>query len=327
MNSIPFSYEPDCEFYSRMEECLLDEKVDNISIITHARPDGDTVGSAYALAYILLRNGKKAQVVCNDTISDKFDYITELTFPEFTPECAVTVDVAAPELIGTEIDLPVICAIDHHTRNNVDAKVKFVKSDKGACGEIIFEFAVFTDAEFDEYLAKCLYTAIATDTGCFKYESVTESTFLAAAYLSRYIPRETAAKLNLRHFDTKSMGQLKVEKYALENLHMYFGNTLGICTVTDELKEELGVSDEDMECLSQLARQIDTVETSVSIKPKGDGVFKISVRTKEYVDAALLCSRFGGGGHKRAAGCTISGTAQEAEEKIVNMYRETVIQR
>ena len=327
MTCIPADYELDCGFYRGMADCLLDEKVDNIRIITHARPDGDTVGSAYALAYILSKRGKTVEVVCNDSISDKFDYITEPKFPEFVPEYAVTVDVASPELIGGDIGLPVLCAIDHHTKNTVDTPKKFIKSDKGACGEIIFEFAMFIDAEFDEYLAKCLHTAIATDTGCFKYEAVTSQTFLAAAYLARFIPRETAAKINLRHFDTKSLNQLKVEAFALENLHMYFGGTLGICTITDELKSELGVSDEDMECLSQLARQIDTVETSVSIKPKGDGLFKISVRTKEYVDAALFCSRFGGGGHKRAAGCTVSGTAEEVEEKIVKMYRETIIQR
>lgn len=327
MNCISFDYRLDCCFYSEMADCLINSTADDIQIITHARPDGDTVGSAYALAYMLLKRGKRAKVVCSNIISDKFDYITELKFPDFEPKYAVTVDIASPELIGHEVELPIICAIDHHIKNSINAPKKFIKNDKGACGEIIFEFAMFTDTEFDEYLAKCLYTAIATDTGCFKYEAVTDQTYMAAAYLSRFIPRETAAKINLRHFDTKSMGQLKVEKYALENLHMYFGGTLGICVISDTLKEELGVSDEDMECLSQLARQIDTVETSVSVKPKEDGVYKISVRTKEYVDAALFCSRFGGGGHKRAAGCTISGAAEEVEEKIVKMYRETVIQR
>ncbi len=324
MNSISFNYSLDCDFYRDMADCLFG--ADKIQIITHARPDGDTVGSAYALAYMLLKRGKKARVVCSDKISDKFDYITSLEFPDFEPKCAVTVDVADPILVGGDITLPLVCAIDHHTLNSVPAPKKFVKSDKGACGEIIFEFAAYIDAEFDEYLASCLHTAVSTDTGCFKYESVKRETFLTAAYLSQFIPSEKAAKMNLRNFDTKSVAQLKVEKYALENLHLYFGDTLGICVITNELKSELGVCDEDMECLSQLARQIDTVETSISIKPKDDGSFKVSVRTKEYVDAAKFCANFGGGGHKRAAGCAINGTAAQVEQKIVDTYREKIIE-
>ncbi len=327
MKCIPFNYELDCTFYGGMADCLLSKEADNMLIITHAHPDGDTVGSAYALAYVLLNAGKMVRVVCADEISDKFDYIKALSFPEFTPECAVTVDVASPELIGFEVNVPILCAIDHHINNRIDAPNKFVNSEKGACGEIIFEFCMFIDTNFDEYLAKALHTAIATDTGCFKYEAVNEKTYLAAAYLSRFIPRQTAAKINLRHFDEKSLNQLKAEKYAIDNLHMYFGDTLAISLITDEIKEKLALSDEDMQSFSQLARQIETVETSVSVKPKSEGVFKVSVRTKEYVDAALFCSRFGGGGHKRAAGCSISGTIEEVEQKIVAMYRETIIQR
>lgn len=325
MNSLSFKYDLDIDFYRDMANCLF--AADNIRIITHARPDGDTVGSAYALAYILLKRGKRVEVVCHDKISEKFDCITKLEFPDFVPQCAVTVDVADPVLVGEAIELPIVCAVDHHTRNCVDAPKKFVKSDKGACGEIVFEFAVCTDTPFDEYLATCLHIAISTDTGCFKYESVKMETFLAAAYLSQFIPRETAAKINLHNFDIKSMNQIKVEKYAFDNLHLYFENTLGICVITDELKTELGVGEEDMECLSQQARQIDTVETSISIKPKEDGVYKISVRTKEFVDAAKFCAIFGGGGHKRAAGCIISGTAEEVEQKIVDAYRKTIIEK
>ncbi|MBQ9921909.1 MAG: hypothetical protein IJO52_06960, partial [Clostridia bacterium] len=277
--------------------------------------------------YIMESFGKRVRVACNDEISKKFDYITSRTFPEFEPKYAVTVDVASPELIGFEVQYPLLCVIDHHMNNRVECNAKFVKSDKASCGEIIFEFALLCGVKFDEYLAKCLYTAIVTDTGLFKYDAVKETTYLAGAYLSRYISGEERARLNLRHFDIKTMAQFKVEQYAIENIHLHFGGTLGIVVITDTLKEELGASDEDMECLSQLARQIDTVETSVSVKPKSEGVYKISVRTKEYVDAAGFCALFGGGGHKRAAGCAISGTAAEVEQKIVEAYRKTVVEK
>lgn len=327
MNCIPFSYPLDCDFYRSMSDCLFKDSIDDICIFIHAHPDGDAVGSAYALAYILKSHGKRAKVFCSDVIPQKFDYITDFKFPEFTPKFAVTVDVASPELIGQDITLPVICAVDHHLKNSVNADQKFIKSEKCSCGEIIFEFAMFADMQFDQYLALCLHTAISTDSGCFKYEAVNDKTFLAAAYLSKFIPQNITAKINRRNFDTKTLNQLKVEKYAIDNVHTYFGGTLAICTFTQEIKAQLGATDEDMESLSQIPRQIDTVETSVVIKPKSENLFKVSVRTKEYVDAALFCSNFGGGGHKRASGCTISGSAEQVEQKIVDMYREKIIQR
>ena len=327
MNGISFDYPIDRDFYGALHRCLIDSNLDNFRILTHAKPDGDTVGSAYALAYILRLSGKNARVVCHDSIPERYSYITDIEFPDFCEEYAVTVDVADPILMGGEAELPIVCAIDHHTRNTVDAPEKFIKSEKGACGEIIFEFAVYCGVPFDAYLAKCLHTAISTDTGCFKYEAVTETTFLAAAYLSRYIPREELARINLANFDTKTLKQMKVENYALDNMHLHFCDTVGICIITDEVKEKFGASDEDLECMSQLARQIDTVESSFSIKQREGGICKISMRTKEYVDAALFCSHFGGGGHKRAAGCTIQGTPEEAEQKIIDMYRKTIIQR
>jgi len=327
MNGITFDYPTDSEFYSKMYRTLVESELNDFVIITHARPDGDTVGSGFALAYILRLTGKNARAVCFDPIPEKYGYITDIEVPDFTAKNAVTVDVASPALIGGEVELPIVCAIDHHVKNTVDAPEKFVKGNKGACGEIIFEFAVYCGIQFDTYLAKCLYTAIATDTGCFKYEAVTEYTYLAAAYLSRYIPRDEAAKINLTHFDTKTLKQIRIENYAMENMHMYFCDTVGICVITDEIKEKFGATDEELECMSSLARQIETVESSFSIKQKEGGICKISLRTKEYVDAALFCSHFGGGGHVRAAGCTIEGTPEEAENKIIEMYRKTIIQR
>lgn len=327
MNGITFDYPIDNEFYGKMHRVLIESDYNDFVIITHARPDGDTVGSSFALAHILRLMGKNARAVCHDPIPEKYGYITDVEIPDFTPAYAVTVDVASPALIGEEPTLPVICAIDHHVKNTVDAPEKFIKSNKGACGEIIFEFAVYCGIKFDTYLAKCLYTAIATDTGCLKYEAVNEYTYLASAYLSRFIPRDEAAKINLLHFDTKTLKQIRIESYALENMHTYFGDTVGICVITDEIKEKFGATDEDLECISSLARQIDTVESSFSIKQKENGICKISLRTKEYVDAALFCSHFGGGGHVRAAGCTIEGTPAEAEQKIIEMYRKTIIQR
>ncbi|MBQ9940298.1 MAG: DHH family phosphoesterase [Clostridia bacterium] len=327
MNSLSFEYTIDREFYENLYRCLVQDTVDNFRIVIHSRPDGDAVGSGYALAYILNSLGKRACVVCYDDVPKKFEYITDIGFTEFEHQFIITVDVADMTLIGNDVELPILCAIDHHMRNSVNTSEKFVKSEKASCGEIIFEFALFCGVKFDSYLAKCLHTAISTDTGSFKYEAVTENTFLAAAYLARFIPREEAAKINLTNFDIKTKKQMQLECYAVQNIHLHFADTVGICIITDGIKEKFGADDEDTGCISQIPRQIDTVESSFSIKQKTDGTCKVSMRTKEYVDAAQFCSNFGGGGHKRAAGCTIQGTPAEVENKIIEMYRKTIVQR
>ncbi len=298
---------------------IREPEFDEIIVACHQNPDGDAVGSAYGLAYGLRKMGKKARAFCKDPIGADFAYITagEDELCPFSARHFITVDVASPELLGTaDFDGRIDIAIDHHRVNSVSAPLKFVDAESASCGEIVLELLRALGVEMDAYLASALYTAVATDTGCFRYSNTNENTFLAAAFLSRFAGKGDFYRINKCLFETKSKKKLGLEAWAIENVQLENGGRAAYLAVTLQDMAGLNAALPELDGMINVIRQIEGVEVAVVIKQKEENLFKVSVRSEESFDAASFCAVFGGGGHKAAAGCSLPGPLADTRQKL-----------
>ncbi|MFQ8601342.1 MAG: DHH family phosphoesterase [Oscillospiraceae bacterium] len=288
-------------------------------IITHASPDGDTLGSGFGLWYALHSLGKQARVVCSDEIPQKFSYLLQNYKDEaFEPETIVAVDLAAEQLFGERLrpyaDQVDLC-IDHHPSNTRYAKRLLLDPGSAATCEIMLDVVEAMEAALDQDIARCLYTGLSTDTGCFKYSNVSPRTHRSAARLM-----ETGidcATINRLMFDTKTQNRLKLERMVLERIEYYFDGRLALIAVTQEMLRKSGVPENETEGIASLPRQIEGVDVGVMLKEKETGGYKVSLRTSESVNASEICSMLGGGGHMRAAGCFIPLPLEEAKQRLL----------
>jgi len=261
---------------------------DNILILTHKHPDGDTLGSGYALCRALLKLGKKARVVCSDSIPKKYDYMfKDLETLDFEPSFIVAVDVADTKLLGEDFEKlyggNVDLCIDHHGSNIMYAKKTCLCEDDAAAAEIIYRIVCKLDVQIDMDIANCIYTGLSTDTGCFRYSNATANTHKIAAELI-----EAGAKsgdINCLMFESKKLSHLKLLKLSIDGMQMHFNNRCAVVTLTQKMFEESGTNENESEAISALARQVEGVLVGATMREKSDGTYKISVRTHAPVDA------------------------------------------
>lgn len=295
---------------------------DKIEIFTHTHPDGDALGSSWALASALKKLGKTVRVTVNDTLPRDFEYIHSRKFDDFIPETTITVDVASPSLLGDFPEDKVIdLAIDHHLKNTLNARELYCNSTRAACGEIIFEIVTALGVEPDRYIAECLYTAIATDTGCFKFSNTNAHTFEVVSALCRYTENGNFGYLNTPLFITKSQSRIAFEARILSNLQYFFDGKLALVSVTSALLEELGISDGNTSGVEQLSKIPEGVILGVTLKER-DGGFKVSMRSDDCLDCSKICADFGGGGHRSASGCFIEGDEKTVTETLISYLEE-----
>lgn len=306
---------------------LLCEK-DNILILTHRNPDGDTLGSGFALLRALKNMGKRVKLQNNDSIPKKYEYLYEgIETEDFTPDFIVSVDVAERRLLGDDLGKKygdrVDLAIDHHESSRLFAKETYCEPDSASCCEMIYLLLEALGTTITKEIADCIYTGMSTDTGCFRYSNVTPRTHMIAAKLI-----EAGAdhnRINVRMFETKTMGDFLLQKMCLDTLEVYAGGKAASIAVTKDMLRRCGVDKSALDAIKPLTRQIEGVEIGITAKEESDGKAGISVRTGENYDAAAICAHFGGGGHVRAAGCEIKGTVEYAAEVIKKYIIEEVI--
>ncbi len=299
---------------------------DKILILTHRSPDGDTIGSGYALAMALRKLGKNVKVDCTDPFPEKYSYFTDkLEKLEFDEEFVVSVDVADTKLLGEKLsdyaDKIDLC-IDHHGSNTKFAKEYYVESSAAAAAQVIAKLIKFMNVEFDKDIANAIYTGITTDTGCFRYTNVTAETHRIAADMIDC--GAESGMINRLMFETKSRSRLEIERRVMDSMQFYLDGKCAIAYATIDMMKESGAVDSDMEGVASLPRQIEGVMAGITLREKNNGKFKVSVRTTDELDASAICANFGGGGHKAAAGCMITGTLNEAIEQIVEVVRQAL---
>ncbi|MBM6886137.1 DHH family phosphoesterase [Pseudoflavonifractor phocaeensis] len=298
---------------------------DRYLILTHKRPDGDTIGCAAALCRGLRGLGKTAHICPGTGETHLFTpYLEGLIAPEgFQPETVVSVDIAARGLF-TDTGKPwlergIDLAIDHHPSQEFFAKETCLDASRAACGEIIYEILQEL-GQVNAETALPLYVAVSTDTGCFQYGNTTAHTHrVAAALMDSGLD---VFPLNKRHFRTKTWARLQVERLIVERMHRYEDGKIAVAPVSLSLLDEAGATEEDMEDIAAFLGQIEGVETSITIRELADGGCKLSVRTSGGLNATRVCAILGGGGHAAAAGCTVDVGLKEAEEQILAAIRQ-----
>ena len=304
----------------------------NILILFHVHPDGDAVGSAFALRAFVGRIGGRAWCLCADRLPDRFGFIFDGVqesvliedMPEdFTPDAIVSVDTASPPQLGSlyevykdRIDL----MIDHHGKGTPYAD-NLIKPHAAACGEVLYEVLAFaaekSGVELSGDVHKLIYTAVSSDTGCFRYSNVTPATHTLAARLIE--SGVDGADVNHRLFGIKTLKQMQVEHAGFERMNLHLGGRVAVITFPYDLKTQYGADDEALETLIDVARCIKGVEIAAVIKqPTAENKFRVSMRSSCDFDVSEICALYGGGGHVRAAGCTlVADSILSAEMTIV----------
>ena len=293
----------------------------SVCIVYHIRPDGDCIGSAYALAIALQSVGIRTAVTGRDPVPKSFRRLTDAFVPDaLDAPVWFVVDTSSPYRTGTFAEQHFTFCLDHHNGNSIAADYKYVEADCGACSEIVYKLLRVMEIPVTKQIADLLYTAIVTDTLCFRTSDASAQTFRTAAALAEC--GADIEEIGRRHMMYKSKGRRMVEK-ALENsLHITCGERLfsGIILLRD--LAAAGVADSELEGINAYIEQFEEMCIGVTLRELPDGRTRCSVHTKGDISAHEICQRFGGGGHFHAAGCELDTAPEQSREIVEKVCRE-----
>jgi phosphoesterase RecJ-like protein len=295
---------------------------DRYTILSHRRPDGDTLGSTAALCLGLRQMGKTAHVLYNEEISERFAWLHEGIAKEAAEEgdCIVSVDVASPgmlpkafeHLLG-RIDL----RIDHHASATSFTTEELVDGGSASCAELVWDVLEEMGVRMDKGIAEAVYVGASTDTGCFRYANTTAHTFATAAKCAAAGAR--VFELNQELFETNTLGRLKMQAWIVDNMKLIADGRMAVIAIPRAVEEAIGVTQDDMDNISSFPRTVAGVCMAATLRESKEGDTKISVRAVPGWDAAAVCEKFGGGGHPGAGGAT-SRLSLEETAKLLEEY-------
>lgn len=297
-------------------------------ILEHEKPDGDAVGSGLAMVQALLALGKQAILVSSDPHPAVYDflpgkpYYTRAAYLEpadFSPEAAVFLDCTDPERSGAGLKFAsgkYVINIDHHVSNSLFGDARLVRPEASATGEIVFGVLKALDVEITPDIATCLYVAIVTDTGGFRYQNTSgECLRVAAALLEKGVSAWGVAD---QVFETRSVSSVILLGKALDTLKLYRGGKIAAVTVTRAMLKAAGAAPEETEGIIGYPRSLTGVEVALLFREDQDGRgFHVSMRSRTRVDVSAVAVSLGGGGHPRAAGVLLKGDLAEVTGKVL----------
>ena len=292
-----------------------------VLILCHKNPDGDTIGCGAALCHVLNGMGRQAAVLCADPIPPRLSFTRPRLFRgEFVPDLVVAVDVAGVALLGDAGLMPaysrhVDLCIDHHAGNGGYADCTLLDASAAAAAELLWEVLQAMGAEITPLVADCLYTGLATDTGCFRFANTTARTHRVAAGLIEAGAR--VEELNTILFATRSRGQLKAERIARSHMTYELEGRCAVIWLDRDETAASGADPADLDELTALPIGIEGVQVGLTFRQQPGGSWRVSIRTTKGVDACAIARRLGGGGHLRAAGCELLGTLDNARQAVL----------
>ena len=307
-----------------VNECAsLLKEYDNYLILSHRHPDGDTLGSAFALKRALDLLGKKSMVRCNDEMPEKFSYLWQnLDNSEIKFDKIIAVDVADKKLLGEDFEAEygdnVFLCIDHHMSNREYAE-NLLLEDRAAAAVVIYEVICELGVEITPEIASCVYTGLATDTGCFMFSNTTPTVHRIAADVMEKGADYTL--INRLMFETRTLSYIRLEQMAVASIESHFDGKCAIMTITQEMFNASGSNESECDGIASIPRKIEGVKVGVTIREQINGKYKVSLRTVEPFDAAKICAVFGGGGHNRAAGCEFDCTLEDAKKQLLEIIK------
>ena len=308
-----------------VKECVsLLKEYDNYLILSHRNPDGDTLGSAFALKRTLDKMGKKSFVKCVDPMHHKYSYLWDgVDNNEFAFDKIIAVDIADKKLLGEGFEElygdNVWLCIDHHMTNKEYAE-NLLLEDRAAAAVVIYEVICESGVEITPEIASCVYTGLSTDTGCFMFSNTTPTVHRIAADVME--KGADYVNINRLMFETKSMSYLRLEQMAVSSIESHFDGKCAIMTITRKMFEESGSSSTECDGIAALPRKIEGVKVGITIRERHNGSYKVSLRTVEPYDAAKICGKLGGGGHNRAAGCEFECSLDEVKATLLEIIKE-----
>lgn len=301
-------------------------RVKTIAICGHVMPDGDSLGSELALGIALHKMGKEVLLFSPDPVPEAYTFLPMASEVKHQLEdnnqkfdMFISVDCSVPDRLGDFIKLiqlsEQVVIIDHHAGSTVFGDLYLNDPEAAAAGEIIYDILKVFPVNIDSDIAQCLYVAIVTDTGSFRYDNTGPETHLRVAELLRVgIP---AARINKQLYEEKPLVGLKILKEALDTLTLSGCGRIAWMCVKREVLQKLGAHDEHVDGIINYPRMIKGVELALFYREMGQDRFKISFRSKYNLDVNKLAALFGGGGHSRAAGCIIEGDFESIQKKIL----------
>ena len=313
-----------------MDEVLeVFRRHDRFLITSHERLDGDAVGSELALCILLRAMGKRADVYNQDSTPANYrflpgaDGILNLLPPIERYETAVILDCSELERVGKEAKrigaIPCRVNIDHHVSNGGFCEKRYVDPEASSTGELIFRLAEHAGWPLNPDAANCLYAAILTDTGGFRFGNTKAETLRAAGVL-------VARGASPPHVSENIYESYPAEKYrllaiALGDLSFDFGGKVGSLVVTQDSLAAAGALPEMMEGFVDFPRSVRGVEVSVLFSELSPGFFKASLRSKGSFNVERVAAAFGGGGHVNAAACRIEGDLESVRRRVMDAIR------
>lgn len=305
------------------------KKYNNIYIASHIQPDGDNIGSILSMGLALMELEKNVYMLKSDTIPSDYEFLPGIEMIKEYHELnnldiLITLDCSDIDRLGPNKDLlakaKYVINIDHHISNTNFGNINFVDSNAAATGELVYHIINKLGIGISKEIATNLYTAISTDTGSFKYESVSDRTHEIIARL--YKCGIDNAYINNKLYHSKSLERTNLLISSFSTLNTFADNKAAIVKVTQKMLDSTNTKMEDTEGIISFIKDIDSVEVACLLKEFGDRETKISMRSKSYIDVSKICESFNGGGHIRAAGCTIYDNIDTAERLITNILME-----
>ena len=299
---------------------------DHFVLTSHARPDGDAVGSALAFIQILRLMGKQAEVVLHDGVPRIYqplpfaDKVITADRVNGRYEAAIILECDSIQRTRLEgLDNRFLISIDHHLSGRPFAHVNWIDPDAVATAEMVYRLAKEAGVKISPDIATCLYTALLTDTGSFMFEGTNAETFGLARELveAGADPARCARNVYFAH----STAKMRLLGAALSNLHRE--GHLAWIWVTREQMQHAGAKEEDCEGLVNYSLSIQDVEVAAFFRELPDGRFRVSLRSKGKLNVAAVAERFGGGGHKCASGCSLDGPLSVVVARVVDQLRQS----
>lgn len=292
-------------------------------VVSHIDPDGDSIGSMLVLGLLLEKLGLSTMLYCEDDVPKIYRFLygadevrKTLTLSKHF-DIAFAADASDLNRLGSNLNLrdaaKVIVNIDHHPDNVLFGDINYV-SKKSSTAELIYNLCKFLKVKIDKRMAECLYVALITDTGNFRYENTSGETFVMAADLLH--AGVNTHELTTRIYDTKTIASLRIVSAALMNLEISPDRKAAWAVVTEEMMQKAGARGEDLIGLVDQIRSIEGIEVAVLFREER-GKVKINFRSKEKINVSEIAENFGGGGHTRAAGAVVAGGVETVKQKVI----------
>lgn len=306
------------------------KKANHIAIFTHQNPDGDALGSSFAVKYTLEAIGKKATIYLEKPMPEKFnflgsDYEIADENTELWADCAVILDCGEYSRLGAAADacrkIPCVVCVDHHKTGGDFGDFYYNEPDAAAAAQIVYKLVRLITKKIPQKAYEAIYTGMSTDTGHFKFSNVSAETFRIAA-------KVVESGINHRRITTILYDTVKREKMiflgaATERVKFYHDGRVALLDCPGEFLAQYGLTYDDVDELPNIPLNLEGVEAAVLVKDRDENSKRVSLRTKDVIDVSEVAQKFGGGGHKSAAACVIS---DDIEENLKNLI-DIVIQK